>query len=305
MPDLEQLIKFYKSKNGESLNVIRENLSSSKDIKYITQVPIKHTNPIKIKDVKREDDYPEINLILRYKIHDTEEGETIGITAERGENTPTIPFFKTKVNNYTDKNDEVKLGTVNNNGLEDFNVGLYYEDEDYNIEKLDLEEYRKLTRKTATYPEDEAFEYLTYGLMGEQSELSSKVINSVDSNYPTEGIIKELGDVLWYITVIVDNQDYKVEDFYDKDKVSPPKESLNELLLKLNANCGKFAELTKKKKRDGKEINIEGKVTPIYKLIDQIATLHSYSIEEVANLNMQKLLDRKERNKIKGDGDNR
>jgi NTP pyrophosphatase (non-canonical NTP hydrolase) len=82
------------------------------------------------------------------------------------------------------------------------------------IEKLNkkymtFEEYQKLSRKTAIYPDkDNNFIYPTLGLTGEAGEVAEKIKKVLRDN---KGVIddsrkqeikKELGDVLWYLSQI-------------------------------------------------------------------------------------------------------
>jgi NTP pyrophosphatase (non-canonical NTP hydrolase) len=70
---------------------------------------------------------------------------------------------------------------------------------------MDLTAYQKKARKTAIYPMKTKIIYPTLGLLGEAGEVSEKVKkvlrdnNGVFSIEIKDQIIKELGDVLWYI----------------------------------------------------------------------------------------------------------
>ncbi len=108
---------------------------------------------------------------------------------------------------------------------------------------MKLNEYQKHAESTAQYPDDEGLYYTALGLAGEAGEYCDKlkkVIRDQDGNLTEcrrEALMKELGDVLWYV-----------------------------------ANAA--AEL-------------------------------GYKLENVAEANLSKLFDRKERGVIKGSGDNR
>jgi len=72
---------------------------------------------------------------------------------------------------------------------------------------MTFEEYQKLSRKTAIYPDkDNNFVYPTLGLAGESGEVAEKIKKILRDN---KGIVddlkkqelsKELGDVLWYVS---------------------------------------------------------------------------------------------------------
>jgi len=104
------------------------------------------------------------------------------------------------------------------------------------VKKFDR--YQRKTQETAIYPEDKALEYLALGLNGEAGEVAEKVKKHIrDGKELDEDFAKELGDVLWYLTRLVDELDA--------------------------------------------------------------------DMSEVAEANLDKLFDRKERDKIQGSGDNR
>lgn len=60
---------------------------------------------------------------------------------------------------------------------------------------------------TAVFPEAHALEYLTLGLAGEAGEVAGKVKKwfREDGDLERDKIIDELGDVLWYITLLANH----------------------------------------------------------------------------------------------------
>lgn len=74
---------------------------------------------------------------------------------------------------------------------------------------MDFDEYQKKVRETAIYPhQGENLSYPALGLNGEAGEVADKIKKIIrDDNgvlTPTrrEDMIKELGDVLWYLAAI-------------------------------------------------------------------------------------------------------
>ena len=74
---------------------------------------------------------------------------------------------------------------------------------------MTFEEYQKLSRKTAIYPDaGNNFIYPTLGLAGEAGEVAEKIKkvlrdnNGVVDESRREEIAKELGDVLWYVAQV-------------------------------------------------------------------------------------------------------
>ena len=74
---------------------------------------------------------------------------------------------------------------------------------------MTFEEYQKLSRQTAIYPnKDHNFIYPTLGLTGEAGEVAEKIKKVLRDHQgmmteeKREEIKKELGDVLWYVAQI-------------------------------------------------------------------------------------------------------
>ncbi len=72
---------------------------------------------------------------------------------------------------------------------------------------MTFEEYQKLSRKTAIYPnKDNNFVYPTLGLAGESGEVAEKIKKILRDNKGVaddsrkQELQKELGDVLWYVS---------------------------------------------------------------------------------------------------------
>jgi len=83
---------------------------------------------------------------------------------------------------------------------------------------MTFEEYQKLSRKTAIYPNrGKNFVYPTLGLVGEAGEVAEKVKkiirdnNSLVDKERKEDLMKELGDVLWYMAQIASELDLSLD----------------------------------------------------------------------------------------------
>jgi NTP pyrophosphatase (non-canonical NTP hydrolase) len=102
---------------------------------------------------------------------------------------------------------------------------------------MTFEEYQKLSRETAIYPEiGKNFVYPTLGLAGESGEVAEKVKKIlrdhkgiIDEEKKKE-ITKELGDVLWYLSQIASEIGVPLEEVaslnieklksrFDRDKI--------------------------------------------------------------------------------------
>lgn len=89
---------------------------------------------------------------------------------------------------------------------------------------MNFEEYQKLSRKTALYPNAGSnFVYPTLGLAGEAGEVAEKIKkvirdkNSVVSEETKIEIAKELGDVLWYVTQIATELGLSLDSIADSN----------------------------------------------------------------------------------------
>ena len=84
---------------------------------------------------------------------------------------------------------------------------------------MDFKTYQKKARLTAQYP-DLGFNniYPTLGLVGEAGEVAEKVKkvirdkNGIFDEESKEGIKKELGDVLWYLSNLCNEFNFQLED---------------------------------------------------------------------------------------------
>ena len=74
---------------------------------------------------------------------------------------------------------------------------------------MNFNEYQKIARSTAVYPEEYKVIYPALGLSGEAGEVAEKVKKIVRGddrlNNVTSSIVMELGDVLWYVSALADD----------------------------------------------------------------------------------------------------
>jgi len=84
---------------------------------------------------------------------------------------------------------------------------------------MTFEEYQKISRETAIYPDkDKNFIYPTLGLVGESGEIAEKIKkvlrdkNGVIDEETRKEISKELGDVLWYFSQLATELGLSVEE---------------------------------------------------------------------------------------------
>ena len=90
---------------------------------------------------------------------------------------------------------------------------------------MNFNEYQKLARSTAVYPEEHKVVYPALGLCGEAGEVADKIKKTIrgDSSLVnvTGSIADELGDVLWYLAILADDLGLPLEDiaYWNVDKL--------------------------------------------------------------------------------------
>lgn len=79
---------------------------------------------------------------------------------------------------------------------------------------MEFNEYQEYAMESKSFPEKYSIIYPTLGMMGEAGEVSEKVKKWMrgDSDLDKEALIKEMGDVLWYITSLSVDLGYSLQD---------------------------------------------------------------------------------------------
>ena len=177
---------------------------------------------------------------------------------------------------------------------------------------MKLNEYIEKARTTALYPNlGNNLYYPTLGLAGECAEVVEKC-NREDVE--TAEIVKELGDVMWYVANLTVEYSMTLDPIMNWTYVDS--ENLDYVIADtidtMVINAGKVCEASKKIMRDSEGEIPDAKFDMVYDALNMIVTnvamlanILDTSIEEVMQTNIDKLLSRKERGQLKGDGDNR
>ena len=78
-------------------------------------------------------------------------------------------------------------------------------------------EYQEFVKSMKVYPEKHAIVYPALGLVGEAGEISEKVKKWLrgDKELDKQGLLKELGDPLWYIASLADDLGFTLQDVVD------------------------------------------------------------------------------------------
>lgn len=172
---------------------------------------------------------------------------------------------------------------------------------------MELKTYHQQAQTTAFYPQrGNNLVYAVLGLVEETSEVVEK-IDRLDKN----GLIKELGDQVWYISAIC----FEIQE---------PLENLSSYVVNLNFTknqpclqvmeeaIGQISAKTKKAIRDNngvldkdKRKHIIENLGRILSAINTLANIHGFDLSQVCATNIEKLNDRKNRGTLQGSGDNR
>ena len=183
---------------------------------------------------------------------------------------------------------------------------------------MTLKEYQDAAMTTATYPNEQARTYLKLGMLGESGEVCDKIKKLIRDEGWTdgkeipadkrEGLLLELGDVMWYVACWLKETAVNQENGEDECKelneyfasVDNEKQiwKTTELAIKLVDNCSTL--LMMKSGLAGMKM-----AELVIRVVALMATKTDSSLEEVCQKNIAKLASRKERNKIGGSGDYR
>jgi NTP pyrophosphatase (non-canonical NTP hydrolase) len=84
----------------------------------------------------------------------------------------------------------------------------------------DFDEYQKQAVATAIYPKEVGLVYCGLKLAGEAGEVAEKIGKSIRDNkrLDDEDLVKELGDVLWYIAALAEELGYDLSEVADRNQ---------------------------------------------------------------------------------------
>ena len=187
---------------------------------------------------------------------------------------------------------------------------------------MNLSEYCEKARSTAIY--SGPVYYPTLGLCGESGELIDK-LTETGVHHSKDEITKEMGDVLWY--VVNDAADaglsfldvcstltggQRADNFTELGAQMKTSDDRRVPTIKLPIYAGRVAEVAKKQIRDSggtlpaeKKQIIADSLPEVLRCLFEIAAQWSINLDDVAQVNIDKLFSRKERGQLQGSGDNR
>lgn len=190
---------------------------------------------------------------------------------------------------------------------------------------MNLNEYQKTARSTAVYLdiENSKMIYPALGLIGECGEVAEKIkklIRDDDGEITPkrrEGIKKELGDVMWYVANVCCDTDHDLEMIYRmrtsfimhhiRDMKIP------QLVLYMNRYAAFVAHILEEwyyghmcdPISKNHFTDLPRYLTTVIVCVEEMGNKFNIDFEDIYVTNIEKLLDRKKRGKIKGDGDTR
>jgi NTP pyrophosphatase (non-canonical NTP hydrolase) len=83
---------------------------------------------------------------------------------------------------------------------------------------MTFDDYTDAARETAIYPREKALEYLALGLASEAGEVAGKIKKYIRDDYQVMyNIGDELGDVLWYLTMLADELDFSLAEVAERN----------------------------------------------------------------------------------------
>ena len=167
---------------------------------------------------------------------------------------------------------------------------------------MQIEDYKEFIKTTAIYPKDCAFNYLLLGLIGEAGELCNsykKVLrDKLEKDVWVPQLKKELGDFFWYLYQLENEGCVDVQvTLYGEDR------NYRNLITNLFDLFSSVNDLL---------ISTEYQHFPTYqgglntRTLNNLIYFHlDSSIEEILQINVDKLSSRKERGVLGGSGDDR
>ena len=80
---------------------------------------------------------------------------------------------------------------------------------------MNFNEYQKIARSTAVYPEEYKVIYPALGLCGEAGEVADKIKKTIRGDSSLDevsgNIAGDLGDVLWYLAILADDLGFDLD----------------------------------------------------------------------------------------------
>ena len=177
---------------------------------------------------------------------------------------------------------------------------------------MNFKEYQKKAKTFCLYNKKVLAQCLELGLMEESGEIAGVIKKNYRDNKGKKDkkfknkLLKELGDLTWYIALSLDYMKIKDElisqqrELVIKDEKTLP---VDEIGIVRTLNLTTVSYLADNNKEDDIFTTID-LVEALY-LIEKLAKLYGYTISDVYETNIAKLTKRKKEGKIHGEGSDR
>lgn len=184
---------------------------------------------------------------------------------------------------------------------------------------MNIKDYNNQALQTRIYPNvGNNYAYCLFGLVGESGELLEKSF-SESGDFDLPDVIKEIGDNTWYVVGLADELKLSARFLDATFKTNQTTAELEKIeadyhvaLVRLPILIGTIGEIVKKAIRDNNGVIPEAKLEVIYNVLIEywnqlilISNILGYTIEEVCQINIDKLTKRAVEGTISGSGDNR
>lgn len=193
---------------------------------------------------------------------------------------------------------------------------------------MDFDEYQRMALMTAIYPDRGSnLTYPALGLAGESGEICEKIRGKPATADERAALAKELGDVLWYVSMVADELGVQLSQIarwrvnieaFQKAMATGDwsqhrgRRNLADEGLSLAGAAGNVCDRVKKMFRDDggtltdtRRIAIAAGLGQVLRCVSLMATNLDESLERIAEVNIEKLASRNRRGTVTGDGDNR
>lgn len=183
---------------------------------------------------------------------------------------------------------------------------------------INWNEYQQGALSTAIYPLKRELEYTVLGLCSEVGEVGTAYAEGKQDAWgftsgATDNIIKEIGDVYWYVAAVADALNCTLQHIVDNytGKVEVPL-GRGLVILAIVGHASEMAGVVKKAIRDNDGFLSDAGAEQIKQhlgasldLLNTLSARFGSRAEAVTAKNLNKLADRRSRGVLQGSGDNR
>lgn len=171
---------------------------------------------------------------------------------------------------------------------------------------MEVQQYKEIINKTAIFPKEHELSYPILGLIGEFGEFKVALRDMtlyVKQPNKRKNLLKEAGDVLWYITAICKVYGIEATEVI----IENGKGKFDWSVTESDIRIAEIAESIKKYLRDDK-IDLDKLKENLIFVSDTVRMSSVYNgimLSEILKTNYEKLIKRRETGTLQGSGDHR